>query len=120
MAIVQKGKLAITKWKILDIYPPLASLIECKLETGRTHQIRVHMSQLGHGIIGDDLYGKPLSKKSLNNQYLKDKIKLIKSFNRQALHATKLCFEHPINKQYLEFSSKLPTDMLGLIEKLKL
>ena len=57
MAVVEKGKMAITKWKVLNIFTPFASLIECKLETGRTHQIRVHMSYLGHGIIGDDLYG---------------------------------------------------------------
>ena len=119
MAIVQKGKVAITKWKILDIYPPFASLIECKLETGRTHQIRVHMSDLGHSIIGDDLYGKPLGQKYFKNKCLKEKNKLIKSFNRQALHATKLCFEHPINKKYLEFTSQLPKDISLLIDNLK-
>ena len=67
MAIVEKGKIAITKWKVLDIFTPFASLIECKLETGRTHQIRVHMSYLGHGLIGDELYGKPLSQKYFKN-----------------------------------------------------
>ena len=53
------------KMEVLDIFTPFASLIECKLETGRTHQIRVHMSYLGHGIIGDDLYGKPIAQKIL-------------------------------------------------------
>ncbi len=119
MAVVEKGKIAITKWKILDIFSPFASLIECKLETGRTHQIRVHMSYLGHSIIGDDLYGKPLAQKYFKNLYLKEKNKLIKSFSRQALHATKLCFNHPINNKYLEFSSQLPEDISVLIENLK-
>ncbi len=120
MAIIHKGKMAITKWEILDIYPPFASLIECKLETGRTHQIRVHMSDLGHSIIGDELYGNPPSQKVFRNNTTKDKTKLIKSFSRQALHATKLCFKHPINKKYMEFSSSLPKDIIVLIDNLKL
>jgi len=120
MTIVQKGKMAITRWKILDIYPPFASLIECKLETGKTHQIRVHMSDLGYGIIGDELYGKPISQKLFRNNTLREKNKLIRSFNRQALHATKLCFEHPINNKYLEFLSPLPRDITVLIDNLKI
>ena len=119
MAVVENGKMAITKWKVLDIFTPFASLIECKLETGRTHQIRVHMSYLGHGIIGDDLYGRPITQKNFKNSYLKEKNKLIKSFSRQALHATKLCLNHPINNKYLEFSSPLPKDISVLIEDLK-
>ena len=119
MAVVNKGKMAITKWKVLDIFTPFASLIECKLETGRTHQIRVHMSYLGHGIIGDELYGKPIAQKNFKNLYLKEKNKLIKSFSRQALHASKLCFHHPINDKYLEISSPLPKDISVLIKNLK-
>ena len=119
MAVVEKGKMAITKWKVLNIFNPFASLIECKLETGRTHQIRVHMSYLGHGIIGDDLYGRPIAQKNFKNTYLKEKNKLIKSFSRQALHASKLSFHHPINNKYLEFSSPLPKDISVLIEELK-
>jgi len=119
MAVVEKGKMAITKWKVLDIFTPFASLIECKLETGRTHQIRVHMSYLGHGIIGDDLYGKPIAQKYFKNSYLKEKNKLIKSFKRQALHAKKLCFNHPVNNKYLEFFCPLPKDISVLIEDLK-
>ena len=119
MSVVEKGKMAITKWKVLDIFTPFASLVECKLETGRTHQIRVHMSYLGHSIIGDDLYGKPIPQKYFKNSYLKEKNKLIKSFNRQALHATKLCFNHPVNNKYLEFFSPLPKDISVLIDDLK-
>ncbi len=118
MAIAHNGKMAITKWKILSIYPPFASLVECKLETGKTHQIRVHMADLGHSIIGDDLYGRPLSQKVIGNNALKEKNKLIRSFNRQALHATKLCFDHPINNRYMEFSSPLPRDIKELLNNL--
>ena len=120
MAIIQQGKLAITKWEILDIFPPFASLIECKLETGKTHQIRVHMSDLGHSIIGDDLYGKPLRSKNFTNKFLKEKNTLIKSFGRQALHATKLCFAHPITNKYMEFACNLPKDITSLINNLKI
>ena len=119
MAVSLKGKMAKTKWKVLDVYTPLASLIECKLETGRTHQIRVHFSDMGHSLIGDDLYGKSLSETRYKNSSLKEKIKCVKSFNRQALHATKLSFNHPINKKYLEFTSPLPKDINQLIEILK-
>jgi 23S rRNA pseudouridine1911/1915/1917 synthase len=77
------------------------------------------MSYLGHGIIGDDLYGKPIAQKNFKNSYLIEKNKLIKSFSRQALHASKLCIHHPINNKYLEFSSPLPKDISVLIEDLK-
>ena len=120
MAIDLNGKKAITKWKILDVYQPFASLVECKLETGRTHQVRVHMSDLGHSIVGDDLYGKPPSQKYFKSNCFKEKNKLMKSFKRQALHATKLSFNHPISNKYMEFSSNLPKDITILIENLKL
>ena len=119
MAVSLRGKIARTKWKVLDVYAPLASLIECKLETGRTHQIRVHFSDMGHSLIGDDLYGKPLSGNRYKNTFFKEKIKRIKFFNRQALHATKLSFNHPISKKYLEFISPLPKDINQLIKILK-
>ncbi len=119
MGITQKGKYAFTKWKLLEIYPPFGSLIECKLETGRTHQIRVHLADMGHGIVGDDLYGRPMTQKNFKNNFLKERYNLIKSFPRQALHATKLCLKHPINNKYMEFSSNLPKDMTVLISNLK-
>lgn len=119
MAISEKGKMALTKWKILDIYPPLATLIECKLETGRTHQIRVHLSDLGHSVVGDPLYGKPLTQKKLENNLYKQKFQLVKSFDRQALHAKKLSFNHPITSKFLEFETPIPNDMVNLINILK-
>ena len=118
-AISEKGKMALTKWKILDIYTPFATLIECKLETGRTHQIRVHLSDLGHSIVGDTLYGRPLSSKNLPSNLYKEKLKLVKSFYRQALHAKKLSFNHPITKKFLEFETSIPHDTLNIINILK-
>ena len=119
MAISLKGKVARTKWKVLDVYAPIASLIECKLETGKTHQIRVHLSDMGHGIIGDDLYSKSFSENRYRDNTYKKKLQLIKSFKRQALHATKLSLNHPITKQYIEFTSPLPKDINQLIKVLK-
>ena len=119
MAVSEKGKMALTKWKILDIYTPLATLIECKLETGRTHQIRVHLSDLGHSVIGDNLYGRPLPSKKLPNNICKEKFKLLKSFNRQALHAKKISFNHPITRKFLEFETSIPKDILNLIKILR-
>jgi 23S rRNA pseudouridine1911/1915/1917 synthase len=119
MAITNNGKLAITKWRILDIYSPFASLIECKLETGRTHQIRLHLSDLGHSIVGDPTYGKSLFKNKVKSYLDKEKISLIKQFRRQALHAIKLSFDHPITNKHLNFVSPLPLDMKELIRFLK-
>ena len=119
MAISLKGKMARTKWKVLDVYAPLASLIECKLETGKTHQIRVHLSDMGHSVIGDDLYGKSLSVNKYRDSSYKEKIRSIKFLNRQALHATKLSLNHPITKKYIEFISPLPKDIIQLIEIFK-
>ena len=118
MSVSDKGKSAITKWKILDIYLPFATLIECKLETGRTHQIRVHLSDLGNSVIGDPVYGKSLLQKKFSNFY-KKKFELIKQFDRQALHAIKLSLNHPITNKHLDFQSPLPNDMKELISVLK-
>jgi 23S rRNA pseudouridine1911/1915/1917 synthase len=95
---------------------PLASLIECTLKTGRTHQIRVHMSFRGCPVIGDELYGKGFSSKTraLSNkgQYA------ILTQGRQALHAATLGFQHPITKVYMQFDSELPGDMRTIIKGL--
>ena len=119
MTVSNKGKFAVTKWNTLDIYLPFATLVECKLETGRTHQIRVHFSDLGHSIIGDPMYGKSLVKRRVKNDFNKEKLELIKQFDRQALHAIKLSFNHPITKKYLDFASPLPDDIKELISILK-
>jgi len=119
MTVSNKGKLAITKWRILDIYSPFATLIECKLETGRTHQIRVHLSDLGHSVVGDPTYGRTFLKQKVKSSFYKEKLETMKKFNRQALHAIRLSFDHPITNKHLNFESPLPFDMKKLINILK-
>ena len=111
-----RGKHAVTHWRILQSFK-LASLLACRLETGRTHQIRVHLKSIGHPLIGDPKYGKS-SKKDL---YLvpTELVKSISSFYRQALHAELLGFKHPTNGQWLEFVSELPKDFHILLHKIQ-
>jgi 23S rRNA pseudouridine1911/1915/1917 synthase len=106
------GKLAITNYSVEKAIGK-ASLIKCKLETGRTHQIRVHMSHIGHSIVGDQIYGKNSSK---NARYAKNS-DFICTFKRQALHAYRLGFHHPQSKEYIEFQSDLPQDIKTLISE---
>lgn len=116
MALVQTGgKSAITHYKTIENYRNAASLIQCNLETGRTHQIRVHLSSLGCHLIGDDIYkGR---KSSLN---LPEPIKnFVNSFPRQALHAASLGFVHPQTKEYMQFKAEFPDDMQRLHQELK-
>jgi 23S rRNA pseudouridine1911/1915/1917 synthase len=108
MAIVGNGKPAITHYRVLERMP-LHSLLECRLETGRTHQIRVHMQSIGHPIEGDLIYG---AKAVAAQEVLRD---AIKRFNRQALHARRLAFVHPVSKKALNFEAPVPDDMQELI-----
>lgn len=100
MAVVKDGRRAVTHYKVLNRYKS-NTLIECKLETGRTHQIRVHMAYIGHPIVGDPVYG-----------YSKQKFKL----EGQMLHAKKLGFIHPSTNKYIEFDSELPGYFKKVIE----
>jgi len=104
-----RGKRAVTHWKTLK---PLkqAALVECRLETGRTHQVRVHMASIGHPLLGDPVYG---SGKSTHRELLNEL-----DFRRQALHAEGLEFTHPVTKVRLSFESALPTDMQELFNRL--
>ena len=113
-----KGKKAITKFKVKKNFSTIASLIECKLLTGRTHQIRVHLSSCGNSIIGDKKYGKIKTKlfKNVDKTLINDVI----TFKRQALHAYFLSFIHPIKNKKIKLMSKLPSDISNLIEKLNL
>tara|TARA_Y100000590_G_C15662774_1_gene993321 strand:+ start:33 stop:1016 length:984 start_codon:yes stop_codon:yes gene_type:complete len=115
----EKGKIAITNYKTLKIFHnlnlPSISLIECKLETGRTHQIRVHMNFKGNSILGDKSYGK--SKKFFKKIDPNIK-KEIDNFNRQALHAKSLGFVHPKTKKEIFFEAKRPKDLDTLIKNL--
>ena len=110
------GRHAITRVRVEERLGA-ASLVNCWLETGRTHQIRVHMSYAGHALIGDQTYGgrRTLAAKSVGEVAAS----LANSYPRQALHAASLGFEHPVSGERLEFSSPLPNDMAGLIEALR-
>ena len=115
----KKGKRAVTNYKTLQVYEtkkiPTFSLVECKLETGRTHQIRVHLSNMGNNILGDKKYKKKFKKLINIDPSLE---KLINELNRQFLHAKSLGFNHPTNNKRLEFSSNLPSDLENILKKL--
>ena len=104
-----KGKRAVTHWKRLDLLRD-AALVECRLETGRTHQVRVHMASIGHPLVGDPVYGRG---KSVHRELLNQL-----DFKRQALHAAHLGFIHPVTKGRLSFDSALPSDMQELFTAL--
>lgn len=103
MAVVKDGKEAITNYKVLERFKS-NTLVECRLATGRTHQIRVHMAHLHHPLIGDQVYG-----------YKKQKFKL----QGQALHAKNLGFIHPTTGEYMEFDSQLPEYFQDILDKLR-
>jgi len=109
------GKPAVTNWRVLERFGA-ASLVQLRLETGRTHQIRVHLSEAGMPLLGDPLYPDGGRFNNLKDPQLK---KLISSLGRQALHARVLGFVHPVSGQYLEFSSEPPADFSGLLAYLQ-
>jgi len=115
----EKGKMAITNYNTLKIFQnanlPKISLIECQLETGRTHQIRVHMNFKGNPILGDKSYGKLKKKFKKIDPNIEKKIN---NFNRQALHAKSLGFLHPNTKKEVLFEAKRPRDFDSLIKNL--
>ena len=112
---VEKGKHAITNYKTVETFGaldeksalPAAALVECRLETGRTHQIRVHMAHIGCPLLGDPVYGN----KRGNILAISDNGRELKDFRRQALHAAILGFEHPVTGEDMRFESELPKDM---------
>ena len=113
-----QGRHAVTRARIIESLgvPPVAALLECWLETGRTHQIRVHMAHVGHSLIGDPVYG---GRRKLNVKAIGEAgAEAAAAFSRQALHAATLGFEHPVTGEWIEFESDLPEDMLALLTAL--
>ena len=134
MAIVAKGKRqdarrAVTHYKVLDVYGKkraklsgdgLASMIECRLETGRTHQIRAHLSSIGHPLIGDPVYGRGPGLAGLKpgEPETDEAIAVVRKFRRQTLHARVLGFVHPVTGEALRFEQDPPADFEGLVRAL--
>ena len=111
------GRSAVTRSKTEFCYGTGASKLDCWLETGRTHQIRVHLSHIGHGLIGDPVYG---GRQSIKLKHLNETEQtFLRNFNRQALHARTLAFIHPIDKKWVSFTSPLPEDLKQLEQILK-
>jgi len=131
MAVREGGREAVTHWEVLERYGgrkeikrtggggqggPIASLLACRLETGRTHQIRVHLASIGHPLLGDDVYGPGFrTKAALLPAPAQD---ALKALGRQALHAHMLTIEHPITGKILRFRSELPADLARLHDML--
>lgn len=113
-----QGRHAVTRARIVEPLgtPPVAALIECWLETGRTHQIRVHMAHAGHGLVGDPVYGgrRKLAVKSVGEAGQAAAL----AFKRQALHAATLGFNHPVSGEFMQFEADLPADMMELLRAL--
>lgn len=118
----ERGREAVTHWEVEETFQgregePVASLIACQLETGRTHQIRVHMAHIGHPVMGDPLYATGFRTKSAR---LGDEARAaLDALGRQALHAARLGFEHPASGEEIEFESELPADMQALLDALR-
>jgi 23S rRNA pseudouridine1911/1915/1917 synthase len=109
------GKHAVTHYRLRERFRA-HSLIQCNLETGRTHQIRVHLAHVGHPLVGDPLYGGGLK---LPRRATPELVAALRGFRRQALHAERLAFAHPVTGEPLAFAAERPADMTALIEALR-
>ena len=120
MAVVGRGgRPALTRYRVLKVVGTRASLVQCRLATGRTHQIRVHMAGLGHSIIGDPLYGRDAGRRLRDAPEAARRA--VAAFDRQALHACLIGFRHPGSGKWLRFRSEIPPDineLVGLLEAL--
>jgi len=122
MAVRKGGREAITHWQLIETFAgdgsePVATCLRCELETGRTHQIRVHLSHAGHPLLGDDVYGSGFKTKAsrLNSAARM----LLAALNRQALHAAHLTIEHPSTGEVMSFEAEWPADMAKLVQALR-
>ncbi|MDQ2065801.1 RluA family pseudouridine synthase [Xinfangfangia sp. CPCC 101601] len=111
-----EGRPAVTRTRVIETFAEQAALVECWLETGRTHQIRVHMTYVGHGLLGDQTYG---GKRKISEKALGEGAVAGNAFPRQALHAATLGFEHPVTGERMEFAADLPADLAALLEALR-
>ena len=116
-----KGRAAVTHWRVIETFggrkERIASLLECTLETGRTHQVRVHLAHIGHPLIGDPLYGPGFKTKP---RKVPDPLRCkLEALDRQALHAARLAFTHPVTGRLLKFNSPLPADLAEIVEAFK-
>ena len=117
MSVQAHGRAAVTHWEVLERYAgqdgtPVASLLACRLDTGRTHQIRVHLAAIGHPLLGDATYGSGFKTKAALLPPAAQEA--LEALGRQALHAYLLVIEHPVEKGRLEFRSELPGDLARL------
>mgnify|MGYP000850623164 FL=1 len=109
----RRGKAALTRWRVLERYGAF-TLLEAQIETGRTHQIRVHLASLGHPVVGDSVYGG--AKRTIEPPALRAALKRL---SRQALHASRLSFSHPVTGREMNFESPLPEDMAEVVDFLR-
>ena len=113
MDVLQEGgKPALTHYRVERAYGRLASLVTCRLATGRTHQIRVHMAHIRHPVLGDPAYGGRHQNRT--NAAPSEVQTVLAGFKRQALHARRLAFQHPATNEMLNLESPLPADMAAL------
>jgi 23S rRNA pseudouridine1911/1915/1917 synthase len=111
-----RGKDALTLWKMRERYG-LATLLDVEIKTGRTHQIRVHLSERGYPVVGDVVYGSTAKMRTIHDAALKAKLK---TFNRQALHAAHLSFLHPVSGERIVFTASLPEDISNLCAQFRI
>ena len=115
MAVVEDGRDAATHFSIIERCP-FATWVECQLETGRTHQIRVHLAHIGHPVFGDPVYGGRDQARGIRPEYRRQANWMLSLIKRQALHAKKLCFAHPTTGEMMEFTAPLPEDLRAVLE----
>jgi len=111
----KKGRVAITHWKVVEEFPGI-TLLEVTLETGRTHQVRVHLSSVGHPVVGDNLYGSAKRLKEMSVQTVRD---ALRGVSRPLLHAGYLKFIHPISAAAVDFTVSPPDDFMSLLPRLR-